>query len=450
MFTPAQARISTIGDRRVPRTGLEKDRPEEPPPSGEVPSSDDPYPAILPAIAGASFFRPTSKRTSPQTRGFRRQFFASTTDLEWNDWRWQLRNRIRTSDHLERMLELSDDERLALTSVGSQLPLGITPYSMSLLDPIDSMQPLRRTVVPTALELIQGPGEAADPLGEEKHSPVPGIVHRYPDRALFLVHDLCGTYCRYCTRSRVVGHGEILPDQQRLEIGLDYIRRHPAIRDVLLSGGDPLTVSDAKLEWILQRLRQIPHVEIIRIGTKVPAVLPQRITPQLVKMLKRYHPLFMSLHFTHPDECTPETTRACARLADAGIPLGSQVVLLKNVNDNLDVMKSLMQKLLTMRVRPYYLYQCDPIIGSSHFRTSVEKGLEIMQGLRGWTSGYAVPTYVIDAPGGGGKIPIQGDYCLGRSGDDIVLKNYEGQTYRYPDPIVAPIHAGPDRDGAAC
>jgi lysine 2,3-aminomutase len=332
------------------------------------------------------------------------------------------------------MLVLSDEEREALVAGGSMLPIGITPYYMSLISRDDPQQPLRRTVIPTSRELVRTPGEADDPLGEDKHSPVPGLVHRYPDRVLLLVLDFCSTYCRYCTRSRVVGHGELVPSQRRLEKAFDYIRQTPEIRDVLLSGGDPLALSEERLDWILTQLREIPHVEFVRIGTKMPAVLPQRITPQLCRVLRKFHPLWMSLHFTHPDECTPESARACGRLADAGIPLGSQTVLLKGVNDNVATMKELVHRLLLMRVRPYYLYQCDPISGSSHFRTSVAKGLEIIEGLRGHTTGYAVPNYVIDAPGGGGKIPLQPNYVVGREGDFLLLRNYEGQTFRYPDP----------------
>jgi len=287
---------------------------------------------------------------------------------------------------------------------------------MSLIPADDPLHPIRRAVVPTVNELYKGQGEEDDPLGEESQSPVHGLVHRYPDRVLLLVHDFCSTYCRYCTRSRVVGHGSVNASQARLEQAIQYISNTPTIRDVLLSGGDPLLLSDNKLEWLLSRLRQIPHVEVIRIGTKIPAVLPQRVTPKLVRMLRRYHPLWMSLHFMHPDECTQETTKACAMLADAGIPLGSQTVLLKGINDEVATMKSLMHGLMKMRVRPYYLYQCDPITGSSHFRTSVAKGLEIVQGLRGHTSGYAVPTYVIDAPGGGGKIPMMPESVVGRNG----------------------------------
>jgi lysine 2,3-aminomutase len=335
---------------------------------------------------------------------------------------------------LEKYLTLSDEERQALEQGGSMLPVGITPYYMSLISRDDPTQPLRRTVLPTSAEFQRTPGEADDPLGEDGHSPVPGLVHRYPDRVLFLVHDFCSTYCRYCTRSRVVGHGEIVPNEKRLELALDYIHRTPTVRDVLLSGGDPLALAEDRLDWILTRLRAIPHVEFVRIGTKMPAVLPQRITPQLARMLRKHHPLWMSVHFTHPDECTPEANVACSRLADAGIPLGSQTVLLKGVNDTVETMKRLMHKLLLMRVRPYYLYQCDPISGSAHFRTSVTKGLEIIQGLRGHTTGYAVPSYVIDAPGGGGKIPLQPEYVVGREGDDLILRNYEGKIYRYPDP----------------
>ncbi len=332
------------------------------------------------------------------------------------------------------MLLLAEEERQALMRAGDMLPFSITPYYMSLISRDDPQQPLRRTVVPTAQELIRSAGEADDPLGEEHDSPVPGLVHRYPDRVLLLVLDSCSSYCRYCTRSRMVGHGEMVPNQERLELALDYIRRTPAIRDVLLSGGDPLLLSEQRLDWLLTQLRAIPHVEFIRLGTKTPAVLPQRITRELCRMLRKHHPLWMSLHFIHPDECTPETFQACTRLADAGIPLGSQTVLLRGVNDNVETMKDLVHRLLKMRVRPYYLYQCDPITGSSHFRTPVSKGLEIIEGLRGHTTGYAVPTYVIDAPGGGGKIPLQPNYVVGRDGDDLVLRNFQGNTYRYPDP----------------
>jgi lysine 2,3-aminomutase len=380
-----------------------------------------------------SSLKPVTPLPVPLRRRFLQTYYPDISGQQWNDWRWQIANRVCTASRLERFLVLSSDEKAAMSGLETRLPLAITPYYLSLLVGQSADYPLRRTVVPTVNELVCMPEEADDPLGEVQQSPVPGLIHRYPDRVLFLALDFCSTYCRYCTRSRVVGHGRLLFNRRRLEQALDYIRRTPTVRDVLLSGGDPLTLSDSQLDWLLTRLRQIRHVEIIRIGTKIPAVLPQRITPQLTKMLKRHHPLWMSLHFTHPDECTPEAARACRRLADAGIPLGSQTVLLKHINDSVETMGRLVHQLMCMRVRPYYLYQCDPISGSSHFRTPVHKGLEIIQGLRGFTSGYAVPTYVIDAPGGGGKIPLMPEYCQGRDGCDIVLRNYEGKAYRYPD-----------------
>jgi len=370
---------------------------------------------------------------SPAVRSFRKRHFPSVPTKLWNDWQWQTSHRIRSLGQLESMISLSEDERAAFTGTETVLPLGITPYYMSLVSRDDPDQPIRRTVIPTVYETALTVGEADDPLGEDGMSPVPGLVHRYPDRVLLLLSDFCSTYCRYCTRSRVVGHGGIHPSRNRLERAFAYIEQTTSIRDVLLSGGDPLMLGEEKLSWILSRLHQIPHVEIVRIGTKVPAVLPQRITQRLVRMLRQYHPLWMSLHFTHPDECTPEALRACTMLADAGIPLGSQTVLLKGVNDSVETMRSLVHRLLKMRVRPYYLYQCDPITGSAHFRTPIAKGLEIIRGLRGFTSGYAVPTYVVDAPGGGGKIPLMPDYVVGREDDALVLRNYENKIYRYPE-----------------
>jgi lysine 2,3-aminomutase len=413
----------------------------------ETDTSDDP--PSLAAVAAVEpeielpepfpdyFLKKRLPQASPRTIEFRRRHFAGVSARDWNDWHWQMRNRIRTLDRLEWMIELTDAERAALGQRGELLPMAVTPYYMSLLDPSDPHQPLRRTMIPVHQELLRTPGEADDPLGEDEHSPAPGLVHRYPDRVLFLVHDHCAAYCRYCTRSRVVGQGELQPNKARLEEGLAYIRRTPQIRDVLLSGGDPLTLSDEKLDWLLGELRSIPHVQFVRIGTMVPVVMPQRVTPQLVRMLRRHHPLFLSIHFTHPDECTVEAVRACRRLADAGIPLGSQMVLLKGVNDSVAVMRDLLHRQLMMRVRPYYLYQCDPISGSAHFRTTVQEGLDLIRGLRGHTTGYALPTYVIDAPGGGGKIPLQPDYVRGRDGDDLLLESYAGTLHRYPDPRPA-------------
>ena len=391
-----------------------------------------------PSGATASVVRlpsPQARLRARATQSFRKKHFPDITARLWNDWHWQLANRVRSLDRLATMLNLSDEEKAAGT--GSGLPLAITPYYLSLLDPDNPAQPLRRSVVPTVCETLRSPGEADDPLDEGAMSPVPGLVHRYPDRVLLLLADRCSTYCRYCTRSRLVGHDALRPAGERLEQALAYIAARPAIRDVLLSGGDPLLLADDQLDRVLSRLRMIPHVEIIRIGTKVPAVLPQRVTPTLVRMLRRHHPLMMSLHFTHPDECTPETHRACTLLADGGIPLGSQTVLLAGINDEVETMRRLMHGLLRMRVRPYYLYQCDPIPGSAHFRTPVDRGLEILRGLRGHTSGYAVPTFVIDAPGGGGKIPLLPEAVVARDADGLVLRNYEGRLFRYPEPCGA-------------
>jgi lysine 2,3-aminomutase len=382
--------------------------------------------------------------TSSRSEEFRARFFPLATPAEWSDWRWQLRNRVRNLEDLQRVVNLTMDERTAIERHTGSLPFAITPYYLSLLDPHDAEQPLRRTMIPVTDEYLHTAGEAQDPLAEDKDSPVPGIVHRYPDRVLFLVANSCASNCRYCTRSRMVENPDLncIFFQSQWEQAIAWIDSHPEVRDVLLSGGDPLTLSDEKLEWLLTRLRRIAHVEFIRIGTKVPAVMPQRITASLTRLLKRFHPLWLSIHFTHPDELTPETVEACARLADAGIPLGSQTVLLSGINDTVQTMTRLMHGLLKARVKPYYLYQCDPILGSSHFRTSVRKGLEIIQGLRGHTSGYAVPSYVIDAPGGGGKIPLLPEYVVGRDGDELVLRNYQGLHFRYPDPVGADGQAG--------
>ena len=384
----------------------------------------------------------TRKRAAPVRRSpvvseasarFRREHFPRTT--EWSDWRWQLRHRIRDLAGLEEVFRLSPDERAAVERVGGHLPVGITPYYAALIDPDDPADPLRITMIPLPGEFVRGPGEADDPLAEDAHMPVPGLVHRYPDRVLFLVTNFCATYCRYCTRSRLVGQtGEYHFNPRQYEQALEYLSGHPEVRDVLLSGGDPLTMNDDRLEWILSRLHAIPHVEFLRMGSKIPVVLPQRITPGLCQMLRRYHPFWLSIHFMHPNELTPEVAEACGRLADAGIPLGAQIVLTRGVNDDVETMKRLVRGLVKMRVRPYYIYQCDPVSGSAHLRTPVEKGLEIIAGLRGHTTGYAVPTFVVDAPGGGGKIPLFPDTMMGRDGDYVVLKNYEGQLYRYYDP----------------
>ena len=385
---------------------------------------------------------------NPQTLNFRKQFYPDVTDQQWNNWRWQLRNRITTIGGLERIIRLSSDERRAMICEGNSLPVAVTPYYASLLSKNDPQQPIRRTVVPVIAENLRSAGESEDPLGEDHDSPVPGLIHRYPDRALFLVTEFCSNYCRYCTRSRLVGKSHHMVFQKKQwDQAIAYIEATPAIRDVLLSGGDPLTLPDEKLEYLLSRLRQIPHVEMLRIGSKVSVVLPHRITPALTRMLRRYHPLWMSIHCTHPDELTSEVREALTRLADAGIPLGSQTVLLAGVNDRVETMKDLVHGLVRTRVRPYYLYQCDPILGSSHFRTPVAKGLEIIRGLRGHTTGYAVPSFVIDAPGGGGKIPLLPEYFIGREDQDLLLKNYADRIYRYPDTAGCPQGGDPSPGG---
>lgn len=328
-----------------------------------------------------------------------------------------------------------------------KFPTAVTPFYASLLDRADPEQALRRSVIPTLSEFETQYGEADDPLAEDSSSPVEGLVHRYPDRALFLVSDHCAVYCRYCTRARVVGSGAMSPNVKRWEGAFQYLEAHQEVRDVLISGGDPLTLSDDKLDYLLTRLQAIPHLEFIRIGTKIPAVLPQRITAELTRVLSRHHPLWMSLHFTHGDELVPEVVAACERLANAGIPLGSQTVLLRGINDDVPTLKRLFHGLLRARVRPYYLYQCDPISGSAHLRTPVETGLKLIAGLRGHTTGYAVPQFVIDAPGGGGKIPLMADAVLGRDGDDLLLRNWEGGTFRYPDPLPVLAVAGQGRNG---
>ena len=316
--------------------------------------------------------------------------------------------------------------------IGGHLPVGITPYYAALMDRTDPMEPIRRTMIPVESEFVMTRGEADDPLAEDSHMPVPGLVHRYPDRVLFLVTDRCAAYCRYCTRSRLVSNAQDYNFHPEYERALRYIEAHPEIRDVLLSGGDPLLLSDKKLEHLLARLRAIKHVEFIRIGSRIPVFLPQRITPELAEIFKKYGPVWMSIHVNHPKEATAELRAACERLAFAGVPLGNQSVLLRGVNDDPEVMKALVHRLLRMRVRPYYLYQMDLITGGSHFKVDVRKGLEIIRALRGHTTGYAVPQYVIDAPGGGGKVPVNPEYVEKITDDEVVFRNFEGRVFRYP------------------
>jgi lysine 2,3-aminomutase len=335
---------------------------------------------------------------------------------------------------LQRLMPtLTPEEFAGAKLANTKLALAITPYFFNLIDPTDEHCPIRRQVIPRIEETHTASWEMSDPCGEDSHSPVPGLVHRYPDRVLFLVTDRCAAYCRYCTRSRLVSNASGYDFHPEYDKQIEYIAHHPEIRDVLLSGGDPLLLSDDKLENLLSRLRAIPHVEFLRIGSRIPTFLPQRITPELCAMLKKFHPLFMSIHSNHPRELTTEVRDAVGRLADAGIPLGNQSVLLRHVNDDVTVMKALVQKLLMCRVKPYYLYQCDLISGSAHLRASVSRGLEIMEQLRGHTTGYAVPTYVIDAPGGGGKVPLNPEYVLCRNAGRVLIRNYEGKIFEYPE-----------------
>ena len=374
-----------------------------------------------------------------------RGFWSDVSEADWNDWKWQLKHRITNAEQLQKLLPtLTPEEFAGAKLANTKLALAITPYFFNLIDPADENCPIRLQVIPKVAESHTAPWEMSDPVGEDSHSPVPGLVHRYPDRVLFLVTDRCAAYCRYCTRSRLVSNASGYDFHPEFDKQIAYIAAHPEIRDVLLSGGDPLLLSDDKLENLLSRLRAIPHVEFLRIGSRIPTFLPQRITPELCTMLKKFHPLFMSVHSNHPRELTTEVRDALGRLADAGIPLGNQSVLLKHVNDDATVMKALVQKLLMCRVKPYYIYQCDLISGSAHLRTSVRKGIEIMQQLRGHTTGYAVPQYVIDAPGGGGKVPVNPEYVLSHNADRVVLRNYEGKIFEYPEAADgAPISQPP-------
>jgi lysine 2,3-aminomutase len=376
--------------------------------------------------------------TSSKSQLFRETHFAQVSDTEWNDWRWQMRNGVRSLRSVEKMFVLQPGERQAIQSAAKRgfLPMSVSPYYASLLDPVDANQPLRRTVIPVMAESDVAPFETEDPLDEDRDSVVPGLVHRYPDRVLFLATKICSTYCRYCTRSRLVGESgqNYNLARDKWDAALNYIREHSEVRDVLVSGGDPLTMSDESLATLLGELRKIQHVQFIRIGTKVPAVLPQRITPELLHILRggvHDKPAWLSINFAHVDELTEECAEACRLLADAGLPLGGQTVLMRGVNDSVDHMHQLFQKMLTIRVRPYYMYQLDPVRGTSHFRTTVQTGLDIMKGLCGHTTGYAIPSYVVDAPGGGGKIRLLPDSIISQTSSEIILKNFEDKHFVY-------------------
>lgn len=371
----------------------------------------------------------------------RAPIYADIPDEKWNNWRWQLSNRLNTAEDFEKVLTLTDSEREALNTPGL-FRVDITPYYVSLIDPNDPNDPIRKQIVPTAAELKPFTAMMEDSLAEDRHSPVPGLVHRYPDRVLMLVTTQCASYCRYCTRSRIVGDPSQTFNRQEFEMQIEYLKRTPQVRDVLLSGGDPLVLAPKVLEELLSRLREIPHIEIIRIGSRVPVFMPMRITSELTDMLQKYHPLWLNIHVNHFNEISLELAEACDRLTRAGIPLGNQAVLLAGVNDNVHIQRQLVHDLVRIRVRPYYLYQCDLVEGAGHFRTPVGKGIEIMEGLRGHTSGYAVPTYVIDAPGGGGKIPVMPNYLISYSDHKIILRNFEGYITTYEEPTdYRPEHA---------
>jgi lysine 2,3-aminomutase len=365
--------------------------------------------------------------------------YADVPEAKWNDWRWQLSNRLNSVEEIERVFALTDSERRALSAPGL-FRVDITPYFISLIDPDDPHDPIRQQVIPTASEMVPFTGMMEDSLSEDAHSPVPGLVHRYPDRVLMLVTTQCASYCRYCTRSRIVGDPKEQFSRAEFDLQLDYLRRTPQVRDVLLSGGDPLTLAPKLLEELLRRLREIEHIEIVRIGSRVPVFMPMRVDDELCDMLARYHPLWMNIHVNHPHEITAELAEACDRLSRAGVPLGNQSVLLAGVNDCVHLQRQLVQELVRIRVRPYYLYQCDLVDGSGQFRTPVAKGVEIMEGLRGHTSGYAIPAYVIDAPGGGGKIPVMPSYQLSASDHKIVLRNFEGFVTTYEEPLAYTPH----------
>ena len=362
------------------------------------------------------------------------ELYKDVAQEDWDDWKWQVRNRISNVEELKKIINISPEEEENIGKVLNKFRVGITPYYASLMDKEDKNCPVRMQAVPTIMETYQSESDLEDPLSEDEDSPVDGITHRYPDRVLFLITDQCSMYCRHCTRRRFAGQQDSGVPKDKIEKCLEYIRKTPQVRDVLLSGGDALLVSDDRLEYIISELRKIDHVEIIRIGSRAPVVMPQRITDDLVNMLKKYHPIWLNTHFNHPKEITEEAAEACKKLADAGIPLGNQSVLLRGVNDCPHIMKDLVHDLVKMRVRPYYIYQCDLSMGIEHFRTKVSKGIEIIEALRGHTSGFAVPTFVVDAPGGGGKTPVMPQYVISQSPSKVVLRNYEGVITTYVEP----------------
>jgi len=365
--------------------------------------------------------------------------YADIPDEKWNDWRWQLSHRLNTVEEIEKVIPLTESERKALQA-SNLFRVDVTPYFISLIDPDDPNDPVRQQIIPRSEEMQAFTAMMEDSLSEDRHSPVPGLVHRYPDRVLMLVTTQCASYCRYCTRSRIVGDPGQTFSRQEFEAQIEYLKRTPQVRDVLLSGGDPLVLAPKILEEILTRLREIPHIEIVRIGSRVPVFMPMRVTQELCDMLQKFHPLWLNIHVNHPNEISLELAEACDRLSRAGIPLGNQSVLLAGVNDCVHIQRELVQKLVRVRVRPYYLYQCDLVEGAGHFRTPVAKGIEIIEGLRGHTSGYAVPQFIVDAPGGGGKIPVMPNYMISASDHKIILRNYEGYITTYEEPTEYQSH----------
>jgi lysine 2,3-aminomutase len=370
---------------------------------------------------------------SSATYDLRPRAWEHVSRAQWDDWRWQQAHRVRTLDGLSAVLRLTDDERQAVEKAAAKFAMAITPYYVALMDPDDPACPVRRQAVPLMAELDVRASELEDPLAEDSHMPVPNLTHRYPDRALLYATHNCPVYCRHCNRKRKVGDPQSAPSRDELSAAIDYIRRTPTIRDVLVSGGDPLTHADARLDAILGDLRTIPHLEIIRIATRNPVTLPQRITAELCAVLKKHHPIFVNTHFNHPNECTPEAAEALERLADAGCVVGNQMVLLAGINDDAQLVKRMNHWLLAHRCRPYYIFQCDSVEGASHFRTPVESGIAIIEALRGWTSGLAVPHYVVDLPHGGGKVSVQPEYLVERSGKSLSFRNYAGGRFVYEE-----------------
>lgn len=360
--------------------------------------------------------------------------FPNVSDADWNDWHWQVRNRIETLDELEKYINLTPEEQEGIRRALKTIRMAITPYYLSLINLNDKDDPIRKQCVPSIAECYISNGDMEDPLSEDVYSPVPGLTHRYPDRVLFLVTDMCAMYCRHCTRRRLVGQTDCEHPRNRIDAALEYIQKTECVRDVLISGGDALMLGDSKLEYILERLHKIKHVEVIRLGTRAPVVCPQRITPELCAILSKYHPVWVNTQFNHPNEVTPESEKACAMLANAGIPLGNQSVLLRGINDCTHIQLKLVHELVRIRVRPYYLYQCDLSQGISHFRTPISKGIEIIEALRGHTSGFCVPTFVVDAPGGGGKIPVMPEYVISQAPGKVILRNFEGVITTYTEP----------------